>query len=196
MTTPLTLNKAGRARLDRLLHGTFEVSILLKGAFALLEAASGMLLWLIGPNLILHLTAWLTQAEMAEDPSDRLASFLLHWAHGFSIQTQHFYAVYLLIHGLVKLVLVAGLLRGLRWAYPASLVVLMLFVVYQLHRFSATHAVGLLVLSVFDLLVIALIWREWRLVAARERDRARLGLLSEASPRLTAETGAHSRRTP
>ena len=72
----------------------------------------------------------------------------------------------------------------------------MLFVVYQLHRFSATHAVGLLVLSVFDLLVIALIWREWRLVAARERDRARLGLLSEASPRLTAETGAHNRRTP
>ena len=85
---------------------------------------------------------------------------------------QHFYAVYLLIHGLVKLVLVAGLLRGLRWAYPASLVVMAMFVAYQLHRFSATHRVGLLVLSVFDLLVIALIWREWRLVAARDRDRA------------------------
>ena len=95
MSTPLTSDKAGRAQLDGLLHGTFEVSILLKGAFALLEAASGVLLWLIGPNLILHLAAWLTQAEMADDPSDRLASFLLHWAHGFSIQTQHFYAVYL-----------------------------------------------------------------------------------------------------
>ena len=150
------------SRLDWLLHESFEVSILLKGAFALLEAASGLLLWLIGPNAILALVTRITQAEMTEDPKDWIASTLLHAAQGFSIEAQHFYAFYLLSHGLVKLVLVAGLLRGARWAYPSSLVVMALFVVYQLYRFSHIHSPGLIVLTIFDVFVIALIWREWR----------------------------------
>ncbi len=153
-------------RVDHLLHETFEVSILLKGAFALLEAASGVLLWLIGPNAILGLVTRITQSEIAEDTSDWVASTLLHWAQGFSIESQHFYAFYLLSHGLVKLVLVAGLLRGARWSYPASLVVMAMFVAYQLYRFGATHSPGLILLTVFDIFVIALIWREWRHVKA------------------------------
>jgi uncharacterized membrane protein len=147
---------------DRLLHQTFELSILLKGAFAALEALGGLLLWLIGPTTILSFVTWLTQAEVSEHPSDLVARSLLHWAHGFSIEVEHFYAIYLLTHGLVEIVLVAGLLRGARWAYPTSLAVMAAFVVYQLYRFSFTHGPGLLVLTVFDLLVIALIWREWR----------------------------------
>jgi len=66
----------------------------------------------------------------------------------------------------VKIALVAGLLSGARWAYPTSLVVMAMFVVYQLYRFSFTHGLALLVLTVFDLFVIALIWREWRRLAA------------------------------
>ena len=162
-----------RGRLDGLLHETFEVSLLLKGAVAALEAASGLLLFLIGPTAILHVITRITQTGIVADPGDRIATTLLHWAQGFSVQTQHFCAAYLLIHGLVKLALVAGLLHGRRWAYPTALVVMPLFVAYQLHRFAATHAPGLVLLSVFDLLVIALIWREWRLLAARDRNVAR-----------------------
>ncbi|GAC1575862.1 MAG: hypothetical protein NVS3B5_07120 [Sphingomicrobium sp.] len=43
------------------------------------------------------------------------------------------------------------------WAYPASLVVMGLFIIYQLYRFSYTHGVGLILLTVFDLIVIALV---------------------------------------
>jgi uncharacterized membrane protein len=151
---------------DRLLHQTFEVSILLKGAFAVLEAAGGVLLWLIGPTTIVAVVTWLTQAEVGEDPQDLIARTLLHWAQGFSIEAEHFYAAYLLAHGLVKIALVAGLLSGARWAYPTSLLVMAMFVAYQSYRFSFTHSPGLLVLTVFDLFVIALIWREWRRVGA------------------------------
>jgi uncharacterized membrane protein len=164
---PDTAGRAGRSRFDWLLHETFEASILLKGAFAILEAAGGVLLWLIGPNAILALALRVTQAEMGEDPQDWIATTLLHWARGFSLETQHFYALYLISHGLVKLVLVAGLLRGARWSYPTSLLVMALFVVYQLYRFSYTQALGLIILTVFDLFVIALIWREWRRVSGR-----------------------------
>ncbi len=155
-----------RSRLDWLLHETFEASILLKGAFALLEVAGGVLLWLVGANAFLELVSWLTQAEVAEDPKDWIATSLLHWAQGFSLATQHFYALYLFSHGAVKLVLVAGLLRGARWAYPAALAVMTAFVAYQLYRFSYTRSFGLIWLSIFDVFLITLIAREWRRTAA------------------------------
>ena len=64
----------------------------------------------------------------------------------------------------MKLLLLIGLLRNKLWSYPASLVVLGLFIVYQAYRFSYTRGVGLVVLTVFDLLVMGLIWHEYRLV--------------------------------
>jgi FtsH-binding integral membrane protein len=44
---------------------------------------------------------WLTQDELIEDPRDFIATRLLAWAHGFSIETKNFYAFYLLSHGVV-----------------------------------------------------------------------------------------------
>lgn len=88
----------------------------------------------------------------------------MEFAAHFSVSSQHFYAFYLLSHGLVKIALVVGLLRNRLWAYPASLVVMSLFIVYQLYRYSYTHSAALIVLSVFDVAVIGLIWHEYRLV--------------------------------
>ncbi len=65
---------------------------------------------------------------------------------------------------MVKLLLVAGLLRDRMWAYPASLAVLGAFMAYQLYRYSYTDSVGLLVLTAFDVVVVGLVWHEYRLV--------------------------------
>jgi uncharacterized membrane protein len=149
-------------RFDRLAHETFEGAILLKGAFAVLEAAAGLLLWLVGPTPILHLLAL-----YPADHSDWLATTLLHVARGFSVQAEQFFAIYLMAHGLVKLALVLGLFRRKAWAYPTSIVVMAMFVVYQMWRFHLTHGVGLLALSIFDSVLVALIWREWRRLPVR-----------------------------
>jgi uncharacterized membrane protein len=147
---------------ERQIHQFFEISILLKGAHALIECVGGILLAAIDTSTIIRLVDALTQEELREDPNDFIANHLQSMAHAFTVSTQHFYAFYLLSHGLVKVFLVAGLLRNKPWAYPASLVVLGLFVVYQLYRFSYTHGIGLLVLTFFDVVVIALIWQEYR----------------------------------
>ncbi|WP_018430438.1 MULTISPECIES: DUF2127 domain-containing protein [Hyphomicrobiales] len=149
---------------ERQIHQVFRISVLLKGAHALVECAGGIALALIGNDTIQHIVNTLTQEELVEDPHDFLATHLLSWAQSFSVETRHFYAFYLLSHGIVKLLLVAGLLKGRMWAYPASLVVLGLFIVYQLYRFSYTHGVGLIVLTVFDVIVMWLIWHEYRVV--------------------------------
>ena len=146
------------------IHKVFEVSVLMKGAHALLECISGVLLALISTTTIASLAKALTQEELIEDPHDLIASTLLNNAQQFSVSTEHFYAFYLLSHGIVKLLLVAGLLMNKLWAYPASLAALGLFILYQLYRYSYTHGIGLIFLTVFDIAVMVLIWHEYRLV--------------------------------
>jgi uncharacterized membrane protein len=43
------------------------------------------------------------------------------------------------------------------------------FIVYQLYRFTFTHGIGLIALSVFDLVVIWLIWLEYRALRSHAR---------------------------
>jgi uncharacterized membrane protein len=149
---------------ERRIHQLFEISVLLKGAHALIECIGGIALALISTDTIVRLVNLLTQDELIENPNDFIATHLLSWAQNFSLASKHFYAFYLLTHGLVKVLLVIGLLKGKLWAYPASLAALGLFIVYQLYRFTETHGIGLLVLTAFDLLVMVLIWHEYRLV--------------------------------
>jgi len=149
---------------ERRIHQIFEVSVLLKGAHALVECVGGLVLALVSSSSIAGLVNRLTQEELIEDPTDLIATHLLSMAQGFSVSTKNFYAFYLLSHGIVKLALVVGLLRNKLWAYPASLVVLGLFILYQIYRFFFTQSVGLIVLTVFDLIVMLLIWHEYGLM--------------------------------
>lgn len=144
------------------IHQLFEVGVWLKGAHALIECAGGILLYLVTTDTIASWVNMLTQEELIEDPNDFIAGHLSRMAAGFSFASKEFYAFYLLSHGLIKLLLVIGLLRGKLWSYPASLVALGAFMAYQIYRYSYTHSPGLLVLTVFDAAVMWLIWQEWR----------------------------------
>jgi uncharacterized membrane protein len=156
---PLKRDGGPHKTLDRF----YYTSIWLKGVHAALEIVGGVALYLTSPAFILHVVALITQDEIAQDPSVYVANTLLSAAQRISVRGEHFAALYLLSHGVVKIFLVFGLLRNRRWAYPASLVVFGAFIVYQIYRFTLTHGIGLVALTVFDLVVMWLIWREYRL---------------------------------
>ncbi|OYX44302.1 MAG: hypothetical protein B7Z02_05995 [Rhodobacterales bacterium 32-67-9] len=154
---------------ERRLHQLFEVSLLAKGAFAATELLSGIAIWLVSADWVTATVRWLTRQEIVEDPRDRLANWLLGFAQGYSVSTQHFWALYLVGHGVVKLAVVAALAYRLLWAYPVSIFVLVGFILYQIERYSVTHAPILIALSLFDLVVIWLVWHEYqRMKAAPE----------------------------
>jgi uncharacterized membrane protein len=71
-------------------------------------------------------------------------------------------AVYLLSHGVVKVVLVAALLRNELWAYPWMVAFLGVFIAYQAYRLSLGPSLGLAALTVFDAAVAWLTYREYR----------------------------------
>jgi uncharacterized membrane protein len=64
----------------------------------------------------------------------------------------------------MKLFIVAVLLKGKIWAYHSGIIFFFIFIVYQLHRYTFTHSIWLLVLTVFDMAVIYFTWEEYRKV--------------------------------
>lgn len=152
------------SRLQRpdLLHRTFAACLLLKGLNALLELGTAAILWLIAPGSVGPWLRTLTAGELAEDPKDLFANWLVAAGGRYSPHAQHFAILYLLFHGTIKLGLVFLLWRRKPWAYPLAAGVLALFVAYLLIRWSQTHAVVLVPLAAFDLVLICLILRENR----------------------------------
>lgn len=144
------------------LHEAFEIGIILKGIHALLEIIGGIGAFFVKPTLLVSYVLAFTQDELSEDPKDILSNYLIHASHNLSISSSHFVALYLFSHGVIKLTLVIGLLKKKAWAYPASIIVFLLFIIYQLYRYTVTHSIWLIVFTVFDVIVIGLTLHEWR----------------------------------
>ncbi len=138
----------------------FRVSLLLKGADAALEVVGGALVLVTPPAVINHLVVALTQRELSEDPRDFVAVHLRDAVAHFG-STRLFAAAYLLSHGLGKIVLVVQIFRGRLWAYPAMIVLLLLFIAYQTLRLSTAFTTGMLALTIFDAVIVWLTWREY-----------------------------------
>lgn len=150
-------------------HQLFIVSIILKGINAVMEIVGGAIVFIVSQEFIVKIVLFLTQEELSEDPSDKIANYLINSADHFSLSSQHFIAFYLLSHGLIKLGLVVGLLKSKLWSYPASIIVFSLFIFYQIIRYYHTHSLWLLVLTIFDLVVIWLVWHEYNYLKRKNK---------------------------
>src|SRR5690242_19703539 len=90
---------------SRNLDRAFRISILLKGLDGALEIIGGIVLLLITPHTINQIAQSLPQHELARNPHDFIATHILHSAGQLSHGGRVFAAVYLLAHGIAKVVL-------------------------------------------------------------------------------------------
>ena len=145
------------------LDKTFKIGLVLKGLDGILEIAGGILLLFLSPHAIEHIARTLTAHELSQDPHDLIARYILHTASHLTTSTTLFGAVYLLSHGVAKVVLVALVLRDKLWAYPWLIALLLAFIAYQLYRITAVHfSIGLTLLTIFDAVLVWLTWREYQ----------------------------------
>lgn len=154
---------------EKNIHRLFVISLVLKGLFALFEIIGGILILFISPKFILDYIYMITQVKLIEDPNDVIANHLLHWAQQYSVRTQHFAFFYLFSHGAIKLWLIVGLLRKKVGYYPIAIFVFILFIIYQLYRFSFTHSIFLIFLTLVDLIVLVLTWHEYRSLKVKKK---------------------------
>lgn len=146
------------------IHTVFEVSLLLKALHSLLEIAGGLVIFFINKSYIVGIILSFTQEELSEDPNDFIAHYLINNSNDFLITSQHFIALYLLSHGIIKLFLITGLLRKKLWAYPASIIVFSLFIIYQVYKYYHVPSVWLLVLTLLDAIIIFLTIHEYKYI--------------------------------
>lgn len=146
----------------RLLHWVFEASVLLKGIFASFETLFGILLLTPLSLRALHFLQQTGLHRAVADPDDRLALFLTHHLNGMASQHLHFWAIYMIGHGMVKLLVVYALVRQWYSAYPIAMVVMAGFIVWQMLDWWHTGSTVMIALSAFDAFIIWLTWREWK----------------------------------
>ena len=144
------------------LDKTFYVSIILKGIDGVLELIGGIILLFVSPEYISKIVATLTQHELMTDPHDFLANLLYNSTQHLNGSVTLFGALYLISHGLVKVVLVAALLKQKLWAYPWMIGFLVVFIGYQVYKMLNSFSIGLLLLTVFDIFIVWLTLFEYR----------------------------------
>ena len=163
-------DRAGRWR-----HRFFQLAMVLKGVDGVLEILGAALLLAFGPAGVSGVARFLTQHELAEDPGDAFAGLLVRHTQDIGVATVHFAAAYLLFHGIVKIWLVSSLIRERRWVFPVALAFMGLFVVYQLVRLHSHPSGGLVFLTVLDVVIMVLVWFEYRALAPAPTDSRVLG---------------------
>jgi uncharacterized membrane protein len=149
------------SRLSEWLHWLFEASLLIKGTFAAGETLSGLGLLLTPHGMVLAIWALATNHHLTQDANDAMALWFRTLATSFPGDLQHFYALYLLAHGALKFTMVIMLARRTLWGYPAAMLVLAGFVVYQGTEFVTQGSMVLLTLAALDAFMILLVYREW-----------------------------------
>jgi uncharacterized membrane protein len=139
----------------------FHVVVTLKGLYGAIETIVGAGLLFIQTGAIIAFFNDLVAPELVEDPNDTVAALVVHWANNLSHDTQVFAAIYLLLHGIAKIILVTFLLLGRTWAYPVAIVLFSAFLAYAGYRLSLKWSWLLVALVALDLITIWLIAREW-----------------------------------
>ena len=147
---------------NNIIHKSFEIGILLKGIDGVLEIIGGILLVFLNPARLNKLIIILTQHELSENPQDMFVSIMIKLNSNFSVSTQYFGVFYLILHGLVKFILVILLWKKKIWAYPLTIASLILFIIYQIYRYTIDHSMWLILLTVFDIIMILLTFIEYK----------------------------------
>ena len=142
----------------------FRLALLVKGVDGAAELVGALVLLLVPATAVHHLVADVLARDLLGPPDGVLARHLVAGTAEFASGNRTFVVLYLALHGVVKLALVAALLR--RWlpAYPVAVVVLALFVGYEVYRAVRTGSVLLPFLAALDVLVIVLVVREYRVL--------------------------------
>lgn len=147
---------------DIVLDGMFLVGVALKGLDGVIELLIGIPLLFVSHVQLAVVAADLGASLLTSDPDSLLAGLLLHASVKLSADSVVIGGIYLIVHGVVKVAIVVALARGSRRVYPWAIGVLALLTVVQIVDVIVTFSIGMLLLTVLDAVVIALIVREWR----------------------------------
>jgi uncharacterized membrane protein len=147
---------------NRWLDRWFFIVVVFKGLNGAAEILSGIALLFISNSNLQHLLAAIGHWNIVVH-----SALLTRALHSVSVTytpgLQLYTAVYALLHGIIKVGLVIALLSRRYALYPAAIVVLILFMIYQIYRIVTAHSIVFdATLTIIDAVVVWLTIIEYR----------------------------------
>jgi uncharacterized membrane protein len=143
-------------------HRAFELGISLKGIDGLLECIGGVLIWFVTPALLGGIFRTLYGHEIFRVAGEQVGFHLQAASEKFASGSKIFPSLFLVSHGITKILLVIAIWMNRLWAYPLMILVFSMFAVYQVYRLTHTHSLVLAIVTAVDIAIIILTWREYQ----------------------------------
>lgn len=144
---------------DNLFHEAFLIVVILKGLDGILEIVLGFVL--IYTDTFSDAVFFLTREAIIDDPDNYFATHL----RAFASQSHHVFVIgglYLIAHGILKTFISGALWKNYSWAYPVAIVVLGLFIFYEIVGVFSRGSIPLMCLAVFDIVMLWLVGNEYK----------------------------------
>jgi uncharacterized membrane protein len=122
-----------------------------------LEVIAGFIFIVLRNHLLTDFVRFITRAELIEDPTDFIANHFVSYADKISLSIQIFFALYLIINGIIKILLAYGLLRNKIWVYPVAMIMYGLLLIYEIFRHIIHPTYWLSILIVFEVIFLLMI---------------------------------------
>jgi uncharacterized membrane protein len=104
--------------------------------------------------------------ELREDPNDFVMNHLIKLGQDLSISSQHSVALYMLLHGTTKIVVIWLLWRKKLWAYLPAVAVFGLFIAYEIYSYIHSQSALMLLIVFIDVAIVVLIILEYKRLKA------------------------------
>jgi uncharacterized membrane protein len=143
-------------------HRGFVIGVIWKGIEGLFELGMAIALNFVRLETLRGTLVGYSLNHLAYDPTDWFASHLLHVAQSISLSQKIFTTLYLFAHGVLRLFMFTTLIQRLRWSFPVSIVLLLLFFLYQVVHLIQHFSVGFALLATVDPTLAVLVYVEHR----------------------------------
>lgn len=149
-------------KVERDILWLFDLALILKVINGALEMVAALLVLFVPPAFVLRLAEFATGGELARDSDDIIAMTIQNAAHAFAVKPHYLLALYLALHGVIKVLLVLGIFAKKKIAYPLFIIALAIFGTYEAYRGFVLHETLLQAIAVFDFALLLLTVHEYR----------------------------------
>jgi uncharacterized membrane protein len=146
---------------DDVYDALFRVGMIWRIVYGVARVIFGLMLLRVVGSSFSDLFYRLMAHELVNDPHDLALRIGRVVVEHQSFTVTYFLTAYLIFWGAIDVVLSISLLKEKLWAFPVSVYLICVFVLYEIFRFTHTRSFILAYIIVFDMVLVWLIRKEY-----------------------------------
>ncbi len=143
-------------------HTLFQFAMWWRILYGFLRVFVGVTFLRLNGHQLSELTYTLIAHEVTGKRGDAVLEHIYAFLEIHDVTVTYFIALYFLFWGSVEIVLAFCLLKRIEYAFPVTMGLIMLFLVYGVFRYTHTHSFVLLCVLIIDVGILYLINREYQ----------------------------------